>query len=48
MGREKYDNCSNCNNVTYDRKTDTYTCKLDKSNVKKDDWCKHHDSNEDQ
>lgn len=47
MGRGKNDNCSNCQNIIRDKKTETYTCKLDKKEVEKNDWCKHHDSDED-
>ena len=38
MGRGKYDTCENC--INYDKKREI--CRLDKSDVKKEDWCKHH------
>lgn len=40
MGRGKYDTCENC--INYDERREI--CRLDK----KDDWCKHHKSEDEE
>ena len=44
MGRGKYDTCENC--INYDERREI--CRLDKSDVEKDDWCKHHKSEDEE
>ena len=42
MGRGKYDTCENC--INYDERREI--CRLDK--IDKDDWCKHHKSEDEE
>lgn len=44
MGRGKYDTCENC--INYDERREI--CRLDKQEVDKDDWCKHHKSEDEE
>lgn len=46
MGRGRNDTCENCIHGEENR-DGTYTCKLDKSENDKDNWCKHHESEDD-
>lgn len=43
MGRGKQDTCENCTN--YDERREI--CRLDRKEVEKNNWCKHHNSQED-
>lgn len=44
MGRGKYDTCENC--INYDERREI--CRLDKKDTQKDDWCKHHKSEDEE
>lgn len=49
MGRGKYDTCENCIYATETREIGVYTCKFDKKGeYTKDDWCKNHESEDEQ
>lgn len=38
MGRGRHDTCENC--IHYNERTGR--CSLDRKEVEEDDWCKHH------
>lgn len=44
MGRGKYDTCENC--INYDEKRER--CWLSKKPTEKDEWCKHHKSEDEE
>lgn len=44
MGRGKNDTCENC--IHYDERRKI--CTLDKKEVEEDDWCKHHESQDEE
>ena len=46
MGRGKNDTCENCIHAI-DNRDDTYTCSLDRKVQEADNWCKHHESEDD-
>lgn len=47
MGRGKYDTCKNCHHARENR-DGTYRCTLDRSDNEADNWCKHHESDDDE
>lgn len=44
MGRGKHDTCENC--IHYDERREI--CTLEKKEVEEDDWCKHHESQDEE
>ncbi|MDD3303742.1 MAG: hypothetical protein PHP54_02380 [Clostridia bacterium] len=47
MGRGKHDTCENCINASENR-DGTYRCKLDRRDYEEDNWCKHHESEDEE